>query len=175
MAQKDQPRMVVVAQFAGTHGVRGDFKLRSYTEEPEALFGYGPLRAEGGASLTPKKLREMKPGVFLCRDAEISSPEAAESFKGKLLSVPRDVLPETDDEDDFYVEDLIGLDAKTEEGEGLGKVRAVTNYGAGDIVEIKGKGGLILVPFTKDAVPAIDFEAATIVVVPPEDEAGPRD
>lgn len=166
---------MVVAQFAGPHGVRGEFKLRSYTEEPRDVFGYGPLTSPSGGVLRPSCVREMKPGVFLCRDKTISAPEQTARFKGALLSVPRDVLPPADDEDDFYVSDLIGLEARTADGTVLGKVRDVPNHGAGDIVEVKGKDGFVLVPFTKDAVPEVSIDGGYIVIIPPEEDAGPRD
>lgn len=166
--------MVVVAQFAGSHGVRGEFKLRSFTEEPAALFTYGALTAPSGQKLTPKKVREQKPGLFVCRDASITSPEACEPFKGAELSIPRTSLPQTDDDDDFYIDDLIGLEARTEDGDVLGKVKAVPNYGAGDILEIKGKAGLNLVPFTKDAVPNVQMAEGFVTVVLPSEEPEPQ-
>ncbi|MCQ8183797.1 ribosome maturation factor RimM [Parvularcula maris] len=165
-----EPRMVVVAQFAGTHGVRGEFKLRSYTEEPEDVFEYGELTAPGGQSLRPSFVRALKPSMFLCRAEGFSSPEALlDAFKGALLSVPRDVLPPTEDDDDFYIEDLVGLEARTPDGVSLGKVRTVQNYGAGDVMEIKGAGGLVLLPFTKEAVPGVHIEEGFLTVVPEED------
>jgi 16S rRNA processing protein RimM len=169
--------MVVVAQFAGTHGVRGEFKLRSYTEEPEDVFEYGKLTAAGGRTITPTFIRALKPSVFLCRAEGFPSPEPLlDAFKGQLLSVPRDVLPPPADEDDFYIEDLIGLRARTPDGQTIGTVRAVQNFGAGDVVEIKGSGGLLLLPFTKDAVPEIRIEGGFVtVVLPPDDETEERD
>jgi 16S rRNA processing protein RimM len=167
----DKSRMIVVAQFAGTHGVRGEFKLRSYTAEPEDVFAYGELTAPSGKSLKPRFVRALKPSVFLCQAEGYSSPEPLlDAFKGALLSVPRRVLPSPDDEDDFYVEDLVGLEAITPDGLHLGQVRAVQNFGAGDIVEIKGAEGLTLVPFTKEVVPEIHLDEGRIVVVPPEED-----
>ena len=169
--QLDQ-RFIVVAQFAGSHGVRGEFKLRSFTDEPRALFTYGPLTAPDGKTLTPSLVREVKPGLFLCRDAAITTPEACAVFKGALFSVSRDVLPATEDDDDFYIEDLIGLEARTVDGERLGKVRGVPNYGAGDIIDIQSSSGAVLVPFTRDAVPEINLSEGFLSVVLPEEEEG---
>lgn len=160
----------MVAQFAGSHGVRGEFKIRSYTENPLRLFSYGRLYTADGETLTPELIRETKPGVFLCRDPDITSPEACTRLKGQLLSVDRETLPDTDSEDDFYVADLIGLEARDEDGRVIGKVRAVENYGAGDIVEVKGKDGLVLVAFTKDAVPEVRLDQGFITIVQPVDE-----
>jgi 16S rRNA processing protein RimM len=171
MPQK--PRMVVVAQFAGTHGVRGEFKLRSYTDEPTDVFAYGALSAPSGQTLTPQFIRPLKPSVFLCRAEGFSSPEPLiEAFKGALLCVPRGRLPPPGDEDDFYVEDLVGLEARTLDGALLGRVRAVQNYGAGDVVEIKAGGsggGLVLLPFTKEAVPSVQIAEGFLTVVVPEE------
>lgn len=167
--------MVVVAQFAGPHGVRGEFKIRSFTDEPGAVFTYGALSTPDGSQLKPTKLREMKPSVFLCKDPNIRSPEACAEFKGGLLSVPRHVLPAEDNEDDFYVADLVGLEARDENGQALGHVRAVPNYGAGDIVEVSNGAALVLVPFTKDAVPEVNLDRGFIVIVPPEKADPPKD
>ncbi|MEE4208413.1 MAG: ribosome maturation factor RimM [Parvularcula sp.] len=163
-------RGIVVAQFAGSHGVRGEFKLRSFTEEPAALFGYGTLISESGATLTPTKVRLLKPGLFIARAEEITSPEASDAFKSQLLTVPRDRLPPTEEDDEFYIADLIGLVALLEDGRAVGEVKAVPNYGAGDLVEIVSEGKALVLPFTKDAVPSIDFAAGTITVRLPEDD-----
>ena len=149
MPAASDERMVVVAQFSGSHGVRGAFKLRSFTDDPEAVFIYGVLTTPDGRGLTPKKIREVKPALFLVQANEISSPEDCDAFKGALLSVPRSVLPPPEDEDDFYIEDLIGLRVVSTDGDDVGAVKAVPNFGAGDLVEIKTEEGPLLLPFTK--------------------------
>ena len=169
MAKKADSRHVVVAQFAGTHGVRGDFKIRSFTEDPSSAFTYGPLSTKNGKKLSPRVIRETKPAVFLCRDETITTPEACAEFKGALLTVPRTELPDTE-EDDYYIDDLIGLEARASDGSVLGRVKAVPNYGAGDIVEVAGTDGLILVPFTEQDVPAVVVAEGYITIVPPEDD-----
>lgn len=155
----------MVAQFAGSHGVRGQFKLRSFTDDPEAVFSYGPLVAPGGRVLVPRCIRKLKPGLFLCAADGIDGPEACAPFRGALLSVPRARLPEPDAPDDFYIADLVGLDARDPSGATIGTVRAVQDFGAGDVVEIATDGGPILVPFTRDAVPEIAIEAGYLTVI----------
>lgn len=165
-------RMVVVGQFAGSHGVRGAFKVRSFTETPADIAAYGPLTTADGASLTVSVVREVKPGLFLCTSPEITSPEACEPYRGAKLMIARDKLPVTED-DEFYLDDLIGLEAETIEGDKAGKVKAVVNYGAGDIVElmqVPDRKGVVLVPFTKAAVPVVDLAHGKIVVDLPEDD-----
>jgi 16S rRNA processing protein RimM len=164
-------KRIVVAQFAGSHGVRGEFKLRSYTEVPEAIFAYGPLTGKGGEVLTPSLVREVKPSLFICRAPEVTSREACEPFSGQLLSVPRDRLPPPDEpEEEFYISDLLGLEVRTTEGEVIGKVKALPNFGAGDLIEIAGPEGLMILPFSKDAVPRIDLRDGIVEVRLPEDE-----
>lgn len=168
----DTPRMVVVGQFAGSHGVRGAFKLRSFTANPEDIAAYGPVTTEDGRKLTPNIVRELKPGLFLVTAPEIDSPEAAEPFSGALLHVPRNILPETE-EDEFYLEDLVGLAALTPEGAPAGTVKAVVNFGAGDLVElarIPGRKGSVILPFTREAVPEVDIAAGRLTVLLPEDD-----
>ncbi|MEM6745788.1 MAG: ribosome maturation factor RimM [Pseudomonadota bacterium] len=164
MSSPHDERMVVVAQFAGSHGVRGAFKLRSFTDDPEAVFSYGCLATKDGKPLTPKRLREVKPSVFLVEAVEISSPEDCDAYKGALLSVPRTALPQPDDEDDFYIEDLIGLRAVSTAGEAVGRVKAVPNYGAGDLIELQTDEGPLILPFTKASVPEIDLGAGRVTV-----------
>ena len=170
-ARADPGARVIIAQFAGPHGVRGQFKIRSFTDEPADVAAYGPLQTPDGRTLTLRLVREQKPGLFVAEAPEIGSPEACEAFKGAKLSVPRAALPETD-EDEFYLDDLVGLTAVTPEGASAGRVKAVVNYGASDLVELSGvpERGTVLVPFTRDAVPRVDLPGGTLTVVLPEDE-----
>lgn len=165
---------IVIGQFAGPHGVRGEFKVRSFTEHPADIAAYGPLTTEVGGTLTLSLGREMKPGVFLARAKEVPDRTAAEGLKGQTLSVPRAVLP-APDEDEFYLDDLKGLAAFTPAGEPAGRVHAVVNYGADDLVEIRevpDRQGAVLVPFTRENVPEVDIAAGRItIVLPPEDDA----
>lgn len=166
---------VILGQFAGAHGVRGEFKLRSFTEEPEAVAAYGPLFTPDGRALTVRLLREVKPGLFVARAKEITAREDCDAYSGLKLSVPRDRLPETEDEDEFYLDDLVGLEAKTEDGAPAGRVKAVLNHGAGDLIEltgVPGRNGLIVLPFTREDVPEVSLEGGYVVVVLPEEDEG---
>ncbi len=164
-------KRICVGAIAGAHGVKGDFKLKSFTSMPEDVAAYGPVETEDGAEVfTLTLLRGTKSGLFVARAVEVKSREQVETLKGTRLYVGRDRLP-TPEEDEFYYEDLVGLKAQTTDGQAFGEVKAVLNHGAGDLLELRHipdvKGSRIL-PFTKQAVPEIDFAAGTLTVSPPE-------
>ena len=166
-APKDR---VVVARFGAPHGVRGEIRLRTFTAEPGAVGDYGPLLAADGRPFEIEPLRSAGPDMLVVRVAGITDRNAAEALNGVELSVPRDRLPAPDEADDFYHADLIGLAAVGLDGTALGAVTAIHNHGAGDILEIGREGGaLLLVPFTKEAVPVVDVVGGRITVVPPPD------
>ena len=163
---------ICLGAFAAAHGVKGEVKVKSFTATPADLATYGPLADEKGTrQFTLKLLRETKPGLFVARVDGITDRDQAETLKGIKLYVDRSVLPPPDEEE-FYYEDLIGLKAVTEEGAPFGRVKAVLNHGAGDILEltqVPGEKGAKLIPFTKEAVPVIDFDAGQLTIVePPE-------
>jgi 16S rRNA processing protein RimM len=159
---------VCVAQFGAPHGVRGEVRLRSFTAEPLAVADYGPLESEDGtrrfrlAALRPAK------DMLVARIEGIADRNAAEALRNMRLYVPRERLPPPE-ADEFYHVDLIGLEAVDRDGKTLGSVIAVPNFGAGDLLELAppGGGATILLPFTKAAVPEIDFANRRIVVDPP--------
>ena len=167
---KTAENLVCVAVIAGAHGVHGAVKVKSYTQIPEDFSAYGPLLNENGEIiLTPKNPRPVG-NAFTMRSPEITSREQALAMKGVLLYVPRDSLPIIEDEDDFYYySDLVGLDVKTSDGKRAGTVKAVHEFGAGDMLEIQPpksaeKQASWFHPFTKLAVPKIDLKAGRIVI-----------
>lgn len=158
--------LTVVAVLLGAHGVRGDCRIKSFTGEGSAAFGYGPLLDEAGQVLvTPQKARAGK-DHFVVTTKEARQKEEWDAMKGTLLHVPRDVLPATED-DEVYIDELIGVTVVDGEGTALGTVKAVHNFGAGDLLEIDPVGGgkSVLVPFTEEDVPGVDLDAGEIEVV----------
>ena|SRR5665647_17028 len=125
------------------------------------------LREDGSPGLTLTAARPAKGGV-VGRCPEIASKEAADALRGLRLYVPRDSLP-APDEDEYYLADLIGLTCETPEGEALGKVKAVQNFGAGDILEVDPGGGrpTRYLPFTRAVVPEVHMAQARLIVIPP--------
>lgn len=161
--------LVCVAEIGAPHGVRGDVRVRCFTEEPEAIADYGPLYDEAGRQrFALKVVRSHKVGV-IARIEGVHSRDDAERLRGTRLYIARDALPELDEET-FYHADLIGLRADGVDGEELGTVTAVHDFGAGDILEITPNDGgkSILVPFSKESVPEIDITGGRVVVKPLE-------
>jgi len=158
-----------VARIGAAHGIRGEVKLWSFTDDPMAVANYGPLESEDGARRF--EIEAARPGkdFLVARIAGISDRNAAEKLRNTDLFVPRDRLPPIEEVDTFYHADLVGLVAVSENGAALGTVIAIHNFGAGDLIEIAPAAGgePLLLPFTEDVVPTIDLKAGRIVVVPP--------
>lgn len=159
---------VCVARIGAAHGVRGEVKLWSFTEDPTAIASYGPLETQDGArQFEIEALRPAK-DHFVARIAGVNDRDAAEQLTNVELYIPRARLPQIEEADTFYHADLIGLRAVTPDGEDIGTVAAVHNFGASDVIEIKRSvGDPLLMPFTDVTVPEIDLDARKIVVVPP--------
>ena len=160
-----------VARIGAAHGVRGEVRLWPFTQDPMAVAAYGPLETEDGARrFTIENLRAAKDHL-VARIAGVDDREAAEALRNLDLFVPREQLPAIDEPDTYYHVDLVGLAAVTANGEAVGTVTAVHNFGAGDIVEIApaSGGAPLMLTFTDAAVPKVDLKAKRIVVVPPPD------
>jgi 16S rRNA processing protein RimM len=158
---------VCVGQIGAPHGVRGEVRLRSFTAEPEAITGYGPLETEDGRILEIESLRPAK-DHFVATLSGIGDRDAAEALANLKLYVPRDRLPALVETDEFYHADLIGLAVVNKAGEQLGTVLAIHNFGAGDLIEVRlaAGGKTELVPFNEINVPSVDIAAGRIVIEP---------
>jgi 16S rRNA processing protein RimM len=171
-------RLILMGVFGAPQGVRGEVRVKSLTGDPKAIGGYGPLAdATGARAFVFDSLRPLKDDMLVARLKGVSTREAAAALTGVEIFARRDQLPSPSD-DEFYYDDLIGLDAVDAAGKPVGRVVSLMNYGGGDILEIApaGDGETLLLPFTKRAVPTIDFDARRIVVEPPrevQDEANP--
>jgi 16S rRNA processing protein RimM len=160
---------VCVGAIAGAFGVKGEVRIKSFCAEPADIATYGPLTSQDGArSFDIKLTRAVKQG-FAARINGVTSKENAESLRGLRLYAPRAALPHLP-EDEFYHTDLIGLTAFDTGGEMIGKVAAVLNHGASDLLEIRGTHlkQPVLVPFTKDIVPMVDVSVGRIVIDAPD-------
>jgi 16S rRNA processing protein RimM len=159
---------ICVGAFAGSFGVSGEVRLKSFCAEPEAIADYGPLYTEDGSRSFAVTLTRPVAGGLGARVAGVLTKEQAEALQGITLFVDRTRLPNLPD-DEFYHSDLIGLEARDTGGTLLGQVIAVHNHGAGDLLEIHGAGRkALLLPFTLAVVPTVDLAARRIVVDMPE-------
>jgi 16S rRNA processing protein RimM len=171
-------RLILVGRVAGAFGVKGEVRITTFTADPLGLAAYGPLfRKDGSPGLTITTARAAKGGV-IARTPQITTPEEADALRGLELFVPRQALPAPDDEDEFYLTDLVGLTAVDPSGATLGKVVSVENFGAGDLIEVKPAGGgqTWLIAFTRETAPTVSIAEGRIVLVrPAEIEAAPED
>jgi 16S rRNA processing protein RimM len=166
------PGQICVARIGAAHGVRGAVKLWTFTEDPLAVQNYGPLMTKDGArQFEIANAREAKDHLVATFKG-IASRNDAEKLNGIELYVPREKLPATDD-DEYYHADLIGLAAVNAADEPLGRVVAIHNFGAGDIIEIApAKGTTILLPFTNAVVPTVDIAGGRVVIEMPQEIEG---
>jgi 16S rRNA processing protein RimM len=168
MTKPDPKNQLCVGAIAGSYGVRGEVRLKSFCAEPTAIAEYGPLFTEDGARSFNITLTRPVAGGLGARVVGVETKEQADALKGVTLFVSRDKFPSLPD-DEYYHADLIGLEARDTGGAVLGKVTAVHNHGAGDLLEIGGAGGTsILMPFTMATVPTVDLALRCVVIDPPE-------
>jgi 16S rRNA processing protein RimM len=161
------PDQVCLGTIVGVHGVQGAVRIKSFTEHPADVAAYGAVSDESGARRFEVKVLGQARGAVLARLSGVADRDAAEALRGLRLYVPRAALPKTN-EDEFYHADLIGLPVETSEGARLGSVRAVHNFGAGDILELRDEAGReLMLPFSDAVVPKIDLAAGRIVAAPP--------
>lgn len=161
--------LICVGAFAGSYGVQGDVRLKSFCAEPTAIADYGPLfTADGSRQFVITLLRPVA-GGFGARVTGVTSKEQADGLRGVSLFADRARMPSLPD-DEFYYADLIGLEAFDTGGVSLGRITNVENHGAGDILEIGAKG--LLIPFTLAAVPTVDMASRRVIIDIPDEVEG---
>ena len=160
---------VLVGTLGAPHGVRGDMRLKSFTENPVAIFKFTDLRlGADGKAVSVLKRGKSKDGFIVHMDG-VDTPEAVTGLSHRELYVHRDLLPDAA-EDEFYLADLIGLEARDEKGSKIGIVDAVENFGSEDLIElildepVKDLGRYAFIPFRKALVPAVDIKGGFLVV-----------
>lgn len=160
---------VCVGAIAGAHGVKGEVRIRSFTQFPEDCFAYGPLYDEAGKLLVEPKSAQPQKNHFIVKTDGKRSREDWEALKGTRLYVPRAALPEPE-EDEFYYDDLLNLRVIHMDGRELGRVKAVQNFGADDLLEIVApdKKTAYYLPFTKAVIPTIRLAEGELIADPEE-------
>jgi 16S rRNA processing protein RimM len=156
---------ILLGVIGGAHGIKGEVRIKSFTEDPRDIKAYGPLFDAKGNAYTLRSARIQK-NVVVVSIAEVTDRDQAEKLNGTELFVDRSALPE-DDADEFYQADLIGLDVETVTGEAVGVVIAFHDFGAGEVIEIRpARGATVMIPFSEAAVPEIDMERGVMLVEP---------
>jgi 16S rRNA processing protein RimM len=161
----ERPDLILVGRVAGAFGVRGEVRIASFTAEPLALVDYKTLlREDGSPALTLTGGRVAKGGV-VARVQQIATRDEAEALRGLKLYIARASLPEPE-EDEFYVADLVGMEVRSLEGDVLGRVRSVRDFGAGDLLEVApAAGDSWWLPFTREAVPEVRMADGFLMAV----------
>jgi 16S rRNA processing protein RimM len=172
-AAEGASRLIALGVFGAPQGVRGEVRIKSFTSDPKAIAGYGPLTDGRGACFVFEAVRLLKDEMLVVRVAGVGNREAAAALTGQELYARREQLPPPD-ADEFYYDDLVGLAAVTRDAATLGRVVALSNFGAGDILEIRPEAGgeSLLLPFTKAVAVEIDFPGRRIVIEPPDEVEG---
>ena len=161
---------VLLAAVIGAQGLKGEVKAKLFTAAPDALPRYGVLHTRDGRKLKITAFRPSKEGEAVIAFEDVRDRNQAEALKGTELFVDRAALPEAD-EDEFYHADLIGLEVRDSEGRILGKVSALHNFGASDVLEfVRPDGDTVHIAFTKETVPVLNIADGFIIVAVPEDD-----
>jgi 16S rRNA processing protein RimM len=165
----DGGKRICVARIGAAHGIRGEVRLFSFTADPAAVVDYGPFTTADGRTIAIAAMRPAK-DCFVARIDGINDRNAAERLRNTDLYVPRESLPATVDDGEFYHADLVGLAIVDRDGRPLGSVLDVHNFGAGDILEVKldARRNTVMLPFNATVVPAIDIDAGRLTVELPE-------
>jgi 16S rRNA processing protein RimM len=168
------PRDVLLGVIVGAQGLKGAVKVKTFTESPQNLGAYGPLHAKDGRTFGVTSVKPAKDGAIVVFKG-IDDRDSAARLKGVELFIGRDALPAPGDEE-FYHADLIGLRAEDTEGRAMGTVRALHNFGAGNVIElVRGDGDEVFLPFTREVAREIDIDGGRIVIAAPEEvEAGEK-
>jgi 16S rRNA processing protein RimM len=159
---------ILLGVVTAAHGIKGEVKVKTFTQSPEGLSAYGPVIVEDGRRFEIAALRPSKADEAVVRFAGMADRNAAEGLKGQRLYVPREALPPVE-AGEFYHADLIGLRAEDAAGNLLGTVCGVHNFGAGDVIEIEfSSGSTEFIAFSDANVPIVDIAAGRIVIeLPP--------
>lgn len=173
----DDKKLILLGHVAGAHGIRGEVLVKTYTGAPADIAAYGPLTDATGTKSYKLKVVRVTPKGVIARVQGVADRNAAEALKGTALHVARAAMGEPQ-AGEYYYSDLIGLAAVSPDGAAIGTIKAVENFGAGDLLEIAfaGSGKTEFIAFTDANVPTVDIAACrVIVIIPIDDGSKPED
>ena len=169
------PDYLVVGHLSKPHGTRGEIVVWPLTDRPDEVFAAGRRVLlgddRGGPGESPEPLvvessRPHKRGL-LAKLEGVDDRNGAEDLAGRYVLVPREDLGEPE-EGEFLYHQLLGLAVETTAGEEVGRVREVFETEPDHLLEVKGRGKLHLVPFSRRIVTEVDLEGGRLVIDPPE-------
>lgn len=164
-----ETQKVLMAKIGAAHGIRGEVRVKPFGDDPLSFTDYGVLTTRDGKRSFEVQNARVQKTVVITKFKEIADRNQAEELNGVELFIDRNQLPDLE-EDEFYYSDLNGLSVRDPAGDMLGKVVAVQDFGAGDLLEIRPtRGKTYYIPFTKDFVPEIRVADGNITVDLPED------
>jgi len=164
MTQKSPSNLVCLGTIVGVHGIKGSVRVKVHGENPLDFFSYGPLQDKTGRLYHLSLQSHPKDTLVIVKIDGITTRNQAEELRGVDLYIEHSQLPNLEDEEFYYV-DLIGLVVVDLDGNDVGKIVNMHNFGAGDLLEIQDKNReSIFVSFTKEAVPAIDLKAKRVTL-----------
>lgn len=170
MTGQDKER-ICLGVISGVHGIKGEVKIKSFTQDPADIADFGSLEDEQGArTFEVTSARAVKGNIVVAKLKGVSGRNQAEALKGTKLFIAKDLLPDAD-EGEWYYADLVGLKAVGEDGSTFGHIVTVQNFGAGDLLEIElaDSKKTVFLRFTQETVPEVDIKGGKIIVAPPED------
>ena len=173
MTENPAGKKLTVARFGAAHGIKGEVRLKSFTEDPFSVGDFKSLHFDDG---TPVRILSLRPQgeMLIARIEGCKDRNQAELLNGRELFIDRSELPELEDEDEFYLAELTGLEVR-ENGAAVGKVQAVHDFGAGELLEIRpSRGPTYMLAFTRENVPVIDVAGGFLEIVRPV-ETGERE
>lgn len=156
-SNQPQNARVCLGKIAGSHGVKGLVKITPYGDDPSLIETLGAAyTSKDGSDTIEIALKSAAGKHILALVKGVNDRDQSDLLRGTELYYDRDALPTIDEDDTFYYDDLVGMDAVDENGNVIGSIKAVVNYGAGELLEVRIKGGKeLLVPFTDQYVPKV--------------------
>lgn len=168
-AQVMGEKRILIGKITTAHGIKGYVKVRSFAEDETLLETGTVYTSEEGPKTISLKLKNQMKDFWLAEVNGVSDRNVAETLRGTELYIDRETLPEADD-DEYYVEDMKGLKVVDGQGNEIGTILDIVNYGASDLIDIRPSNGgqTFYVPFTDEIVLDVDFEKETVTVELPE-------
>ncbi len=163
-----QPNLIRVAVIASAHGVKGQVKVKCFTESPDTILTYPQLTNASGTRSFKLKKHGISKDLLIVSIEGVDDRNVSETLKGTELYAPAPMRKNTSSGQWTY-SDLTGLTARLDNGKTYGKVIGVYNFGAGDIVELElADGKTEMLPFKDEFVGTVDLDKGYLTVIPPD-------